>query len=47
MSKSNLPTNTVVQESELNKSEFIKSKEEKELLKKLKAEWKKNNKNPK
>lgn len=40
MSKSTLSTNNVVKESDLNKSEFTKSKEEKELLKKLKAEWK-------
>lgn len=44
MSKIKTPNNTVKNESDIDKSIFIKSNDEKELLKKLKSEWKKQNK---
>lgn len=47
MSKTNLSTNRIVQADESEKNLFIKSQEEKDLLKKLKSEWKKTQKNPK
>jgi len=47
MSKQAIVTVQINKESELDRSVFIKTQEEKELLKKLKSQWKKSQQNQK